>query len=395
MGVGVVDEECRGRLRDALRGGVSADQPRWRKHLEGGCVIAVERRGICVAHEATFWRIGAENAGALVLVAGQQAGQAAADVDGLDLSALGATLGEWLLRSEVGAWRDGLRRALSKGVARLDRRIDAIRGDLARMRGADEDAERARLFVAQAARTPRGATKLRAVDWSSGEARTVELCIDPARSAQEQLAAVFKRARRLKEGARIALERLADAEKAREALAALVAGVATCERADLDPLEKLARAAAPRDFRFESGASPGGSKPRLQEPRPPYRAFAGMSGGRILVGRGDSHNDALTFRVASPHHVWLHAKNRAGAHVIVPLDKGHTCPADLLVEAAHLAAHFSEARDEQVVEVQYTPRRYLRKPRGSPPGLVVVEREKVIVLRRVEAVLRRLLEREA
>jgi predicted ribosome quality control (RQC) complex YloA/Tae2 family protein len=263
------------------------------------------------------------------------------------------------------------------------------------MQGADADAERARLFVAQAAQAPRGATKLTAIDWSSGEARTIEISLDPASGAQEQLAALFKRARRLKEGARIALERLSDAQNARAALAAMVDALAISQDVDLGRLEAQARSAAPRDFRFESaGTSSTGARSRLQAPLPPYRAFTGMSGARILVGRGAAHNDALTFRVASPHHLWLHAKSRTGAHVVVPLDKGQTCPADLLVEAAHLAAHFSEARDEHLVEVQYTPRRYLRKPRGSPPGLVVVDREKVIVLRREDAVLRRLLERE-
>jgi predicted ribosome quality control (RQC) complex YloA/Tae2 family protein len=92
--------------------------------------------------------------------------------------------------------------------------------------------------------------------------------------------------------------------------------------------------------------------------------------------------------------MWLHAKGATGAHVIVRLEKGRSCPADLLVEAAHLAAHFSSARDEGVVEVEYTSRRYVRKPRGSPPGLVVVDREKVILLRREEQTLRRLLESE-
>jgi predicted ribosome quality control (RQC) complex YloA/Tae2 family protein len=114
-----------------------------------------------------------------------------------------------------------------------------------------------------------------------------------------------------------------------------------------------------------------------------------------LVGRGAAHNDELTLHVARPHDLWLHAKNRVGAHVIVPLDKGHTCPGDLLVDAAHLAAHFSDARNETTVEIQHTPRRHVRKPKGSPPGLVVVDREKVFVLRVDPGRLRELLEREA
>src|SRR5690606_31514716 len=115
--------------------------------------------------------------------------------------------------------------------------------------------------------------------------------------------------------------------------------------------------------------------------RTPYRAFVARSGRRLLVGKGAADNDALTLRVARPHDLWLHAKERTGAHVIVPLDRGHTCPAEDLVDAAHLAAHFSDARDEKVVDVQYAHRRHLRKPKGSPPGFVVVDREKVLVLR--------------
>jgi predicted ribosome quality control (RQC) complex YloA/Tae2 family protein len=256
---------------------------------------------------------------------------------------------------------------------------------------------RAQLFVAEAARAPRGATRLVTVDWSSGEAREVELRLDAARGAREQIDAMFRRARRLKEGARIARARLEDAERALSALRAIVEGLAEEQQPDVEALETRARAAAPRDFKLASGGAPSlraRGRAGGQSALPPHRVFVGGSGARILVGRGAEKNDALTFHVARPHDLWLHAKNRTGAHVIVPLDKGASCPAEVLVEAAHLAAHFSEARDERVVEVQYTPRRYLRKPRGSPPGLVVVDREKVLVLRREDSLLRRLLERE-
>ncbi len=80
--------------------------------------------------------------------------------------------------------------------------------------------------------------------------------------------------------------------------------------------------------------------------------------------------------------------------MIVPLAKNQSCPGEVLADAAHLAAHFSDARDEAVVDVQYTARRHLRKPRGSAPGLVVVDREKVIAVRIEAHVLRALLESE-
>ena len=283
--------------------------------------------------------------------------------------------------------------ALGKAGARLARRIRALRGDLDRIEGAGALSGRAQLFVAEAARAPRGATKIAAVDWSSGEAVEIELPLDPARPAKEQIDAIFVRARRLKNGAPIARARLRDAEQALSALEALGARLAVDLEVDLDALVAQARDIAPRDFAPPQATGRQPAK-KQDSPAPPYRTFLGASGAPILVGRGAAHNDALTLHVARPHHLWLHAKGQVGAHVVVPLAKGVTCPADLLVEAAHLAAHFSRARDEGVVEITYVPKRHVRKPRGSPPGLVVVAREKVLVLRRSDAVIRRLLDRE-
>jgi predicted ribosome quality control (RQC) complex YloA/Tae2 family protein len=355
LGVGVLDAPGRDRLREAMRAGAPGDRASWERVVEA----------------------------------------AGGDPDE-DLDAAGARIVEALASEGSRARLEALRRALARALARIDRRIEAVRGDLERAAGADETARRAQLFVAEAARAQRGATKLVAVDWSLGEPREIEMKLDPAKGARAQLDAVFQRARRLKEGARIGRTRLAEAEKARAALAGIAGQLGQQVPEELAPLEARARAAAPRDFKMSAPQQQsGGSRPTQQAPLPPYRTFASALGARILVGKGAEKNDELTFHLAKPHDLWLHAKNRAGAHVIVPLARGHSCPAELLVEAAHLAAHFSEARDEDVVEVQYALKRHLRKPRGSAPGLVVVDREKVLVLRRQPELLERLLQRES
>jgi predicted ribosome quality control (RQC) complex YloA/Tae2 family protein len=296
---------------------------------------------------------------------------------------------------EPAAQREALGKALARALGRITRRINAVRGDLARAGEADALAQRAQLFVAEAARARRGATRLVATDWSSGEPREVVLEIDPARGAHQQVDAMFQRARRLKEGARISLERLHAAERMHAALQTIATELTTTEEPDLESLTARARAAAPRDFKApsaETSAAP--SKRKQDQAKPPYRTFLASSGARILVGRNAEKNDELTLHVARPRDLWLHAKNRKGSHVVVPLAKGAVCPPEVLAEAAHLAAHFSDAREEDLVEIQHTPRRYVRKPRKSPPGLVVLDREKVMLLRRRPEVLRGLLERE-
>ncbi len=293
------------------------------------------------------------------------------------------------------AAREAFARALARAVSRIGRRVAAVEGDLAKAQAADALAERAQLFVPSAASAPRGARALTAVDWTTGQAVPVELPIDPSRGAPEQLATVFRRARRLREGSAIAQRRLgaalASLAKLRE-LAVLVADSDT----DLEDLEIRARAAAPRDFARAVATAdvlPARSRGKAL-PRPPYRKFVGSAGRAILVGRDAARNDELTLHVARSRDLWLHAKNWTGAHVVVPLDKGASCPSELLVQAAHLAVHFSEARTERVVEVSYVARRFVRKPRGSAAGAVVVDREKVLVLRVEDALIKSLLESE-
>ena len=112
------------------------------------------------------------------------------------------------------------------------------------------------------------------------------------------------------------------------------------------------------------------------------------------MGRGAADNDRLTLRTARSHDLWLHARGVSGAHVVVRLDRGRSCPAETLVDAATLAAHFSDFRKEEVVDVLYTPRRFVRKHRGSPIGSVTLEREKVIAVRVEPPRLERLLSSE-
>ncbi|MDQ3586567.1 MAG: NFACT RNA binding domain-containing protein, partial [Acidobacteriota bacterium] len=87
--------------------------------------------------------------------------------------------------------------------------------------------------------------------------------------------------------------------------------------------------------------------------------------------RGAKDNDQLTFRVARPHDTWLHAADYPGSHVIV---RNHARTSDIphrtIIEAAQLAAHFSQAKRDAKVAVNYTQRKFIQKPKGAAPGLV-------------------------
>lgn len=232
-------------------------------------------------------------------------------------------------------------------------------------------------------------------DWEVDPPVAVVVQIDPARGPKRHAEALFDRARRLEASKSIVERRLLEARAEREALLALRARVGAVTT--LDELDGLARAAtAMRVTGAREALADAAPRPahRPSPERKPYRRFAGHAGREILVGRGAADNDALTLRHARPGDLWLHARDVTGAHVVVPLERRQACPPELLADAATLAAHFSDARGEPIVDVQHTPRRYVRKPRGAAPGAVTLEREKVLALRLEPDRLARLLASE-
>ncbi len=276
--------------------------------------------------------------------------------------------------------------ALERAIRKICRRVDAVKGDLRKIDQADELIARATLLSTHAHGSKRGAKELSVDDWSTGERVERVIPLDPAKTAREQADALFHRAKRMKRGRVVAEDRLAKAERTLEALRTLLSEAGTCEDEEqLHSCEQRAILLGALDPPTPVRAVPKESGERL-----PYRTF--RSGEHtILVGRGAKDNDMLTTRVARPQDLFLHVKGTPGAHVIVPLQKGASCPAEVLIDAAHLAAHYSDARGEAVVDIVYVPRRYVRKRRGSPAGSVSLDREKVLVLRVETARLQKLL----
>jgi predicted ribosome quality control (RQC) complex YloA/Tae2 family protein len=127
-------------------------------------------------------------------------------------------------------------------------------------------------------------------------------------------------------------------------------------------------------------------------PSQPYRAYVSAAGQAIWVGRGAKHNEALSFQLAKPWHLWLHARGQSGAHVLVPLNRNEETKPETLIDAAHLAWHFSNGREEPVGEVSYVQARHLRKQKGRA-GAVLLTQEKTFRLRVEKARLDRLLSR--
>jgi predicted ribosome quality control (RQC) complex YloA/Tae2 family protein len=111
----------------------------------------------------------------------------------------------------------------------------------------------------------------------------------------------------------------------------------------------------------------------------PFKKFE-WQGFDILVGKNASANDELTQRYAHKDDLWLHARDVAGSHVIIKHKSGQPFPQPVLEKAAQLAAYYSKRKSDTLCPVIYTPKKWVRKPKGSPPGAVSIDKESVLLV---------------
>lgn len=111
----------------------------------------------------------------------------------------------------------------------------------------------------------------------------------------------------------------------------------------------------------------------------PYKTFHFMD-FEIRVGKNAKSNDLTTFKHSYKEDLWLHVKDAGGSHVIVKYKSGMNFPRPVIERAAQLAAFNSKRKTETLCPVIYTPKKFVRKRKGDPAGVVVVENEKVLLV---------------
>lgn len=108
----------------------------------------------------------------------------------------------------------------------------------------------------------------------------------------------------------------------------------------------------------------------------PYE-YISSEGFRILAGRNNTENDMLTLKMAGKSDLWLHTKDIPGSHIIVFLE-GKQADEKTIYEAASIAAYHSKARQSAQVPVDYVPVRYVKKPNGAKPGMVIFTNNRTV-----------------
>ena len=219
------------------------------------------------------------------------------------------------------------------------------------------------LITANLYRMERGQSRLTAQNYYDENCADVDIPLDVRLSPQENAARYFKQYAKAKTAEKYLTAQL---QRGREELQYLES-----------VLQELAQAESEQDFNdIRTELTDGGylrgrgkKQPGFQRTSKP-REFRSSAGLRILVGRNNRQNDRLTTKDADKRDIWLHTQKIHGSHVIL-CTGGAEPDEQSLMEAASLAAYFSQAQGSTKVPVDYTPVKFVKKPAGAKPGMVV------------------------
>lgn len=219
------------------------------------------------------------------------------------------------------------------------------------------------LITANLYRMERGQSRLTAQNYYDENCADVDIPLDVRLSPQENAARYFKQYAKAKTAEKYLTAQLQRGGEELQYLESV--------------LQELAQAESEQDFNdIRTELTDGGylrgrgkKQPGFQRASKP-REFRSSAGVRILVGRNNRQNDRLTTKDADRRDIWLHTQKIHGSHVIL-CTGGAEPDEQSLMEAASLAAYFSQAQGSTKVPVDYTPVKFVKKPAGAKPGMVV------------------------
>lgn len=262
--------------------------------------------------------------------------------------------------------REALAQQLSAARERLARQRDQIAGELEKARELELLRWEGEMIFAFLHELRPGQVEL------AVEGRRIAL--EPRRSPVEQAQERFKAYDKAKSALAGLPERLAAVDARLGGLDQLAALLAISD--EYDQIEQLAQEAEELGYLREH-PDPATARRRRRALKAPPLQLTSSDGFPIYVGRSARQNEEVTFRIGRSEDTWLHVRTIHGAHVIVR-SGGRELPERTLEEAAGLAAYFSQARDEPLVEVDLCRRALVRKVPGGPVGLATYRAERTL-----------------
>ena len=213
-----------------------------------------------------------------------------------------------------------------------------------------------------------GSKSIEVISYYDGEKMVIEL--DEKLSAAKNAQAYYKKYAKLKASKKEKLAQLEECNSEIEYLNAVSAEVSLAENyTEIDAI---------RDELYTQGfirinkAEKRNKKIKLQP-----RRYVLPTGHTVLVGRSNTENDYITFKLAQKGDYWLHTKDIHGCHVILQMNGEEPTEEDIF-SAASIAAWYSKGKDSDNVPVDYVPIKYVKKPAGARPGMVIFTKNRTV-----------------
>lgn len=262
-----------------------------------------------------------------------------------------------------------LTKLLTNTIERIARKISKQQAELDRCRNRENLRICGDLLQANLYRIQRGAEYADVENYYDEQNAVLRIKLNPAISPAANAQKYYKDYQKAKNAEIMLSEQL---EKGRTEIDYIESVLDVCQRAKTE--KELAQI---REELTEQGyLHSNRNKSKKQTALPPLE-FNSSDGFKILVGRNNKQNDKLTLKTASKNDMWLHTKDIHGSHTII-LAEGKEITEQAIYEAACLAAYHSKAQNSSQVPVDYTLVRYVSKPSGAKPGMVIYVNNKTI-----------------
>lgn len=273
-----------------------------------------------------------------------------------------------------------IERIIQNSIQRIERKIDKFNLAI----GDEAEIEKLKLFgellTANMYSIPVRCKEAAVLNYYEDPPEMIVIPLDEQLSAADNAQAYYKKYRKAKVARDTAAVKLKEALYELEYLKGVELDLQYCAAdSDLDEIKtELVRGGYIRD-NFSKRAKLPKAKPH---------SFISSDGIEILVGKNNTQNDRLTFKESSPGDMWLHTKDIHGSHVIIR-EIGEI-PVATLNEAGCLAAYFSQAKNSSLVPVDYARRKFVKKPSGAKPGMVIYTNQRTMYITPDKAVVERL-----
>lgn len=262
-----------------------------------------------------------------------------------------------------------LTKMLSNTCERIARKISKQQAELAQCENREQLRICGDLLQANIYRIERGAPFVDVENFYDEQGSTLRIKLNPAISPAANAQKYYKDYQKAKNAETVLGEQI---EKGRHELEYVESVLDTVNRAETE--KELSQI---REELTEQGYLKRQKGKQRQLAQLPPLEFTSSDGFKIYVGRNNRQNDKLTLKTASKTDMWLHTKDIHGSHTIIA-GNGREISDTAILEAAQLAAYHSKARNSSQVPVDYTLVKYVSKPSGAKPGMVIYVNNKTV-----------------